>query len=61
MDAERRGHSACVMQDKIYVVGGKNAKNEFVLKIECYDFSSCRWSIVGRTRKKLFRHSIVAI
>ena len=61
MNVERRGHSACVMQDKIYVVGGKNAANKFVSEIECYDPSSGQWSIVGRTEKKLFRHSIVAI
>ena len=64
MNFERRGHAACVMQDKIYVVGGKNAANEFVFEIESYDPSSGRsvkWVIVGKTEKKLFRHSIVAI
>ena len=64
MNFERRGHAACVMQDKIYVVGGKNAANEFVFEIESYDPSSGRsvkWEIDGRTEKKLFRHSIVAI
>ena len=58
MNVEKRGHSACVMPDKIYVVGGKNAKNEFVFEVECY---KPFWSIVARKKERLFRHSIVAI
>ena len=45
MNVERRGHSACVMQDKIFVVGGQNAKSKLVCEIECYDLSNKEWSI----------------
>ena len=61
MNIERYGHSACVMQNKIYVVGGKNSKDEFVTQIECYDPLSGNWSVVGNTNEKLYRHSVVAI
>ena len=37
MNTERSGNAACVMQGKIYVVGGVNAKEEVVKTIECYD------------------------
>ena len=61
MNIKRRGHAACVMQNKIYVIGGIKANNGFVSEIECYDPLSNSWSIVGHTSEELVYHSVVAI
>ena len=60
MNIERWGHSACIMQNKIFVVGGMNI-NGNVHEIECYDPSSDNWSIVGNTNLELYHHSILVI
>ena len=58
----KRWHSACVMQDKIFVVGGKNnTHDQFVSEVGCYDPFSDNWSIVGDTNKKTHSLSLVAI
>ena len=61
MNIGRRGHSACVMQGKIFVAGGSDDKNKPVREIECYDPSICRWLIVGEVDYVCEGHSIVAI
>ena len=54
-------HSACVMQNKIFVVGGWNAEGEPVKEIECYDPLTDRWEIVARIDGKLVDHSLVVL
>ena len=61
MNIERSAHTACVMQGKIYVVGGRNANEEAVESIECYDPSLNSWNIVGETNDNLFHHSMVVL
>ena len=61
MNIERSGHSACVVQDKIFVVGGKNAENKFVHEIECYDPTREDWSIVGEVEAELYGHAITVL
>ena len=61
INTERRGHAACVLRGKIYVVGGKDANNKVVKAIECYDPAQDSWIIVGETEQELYRHSIVAL
>ena len=58
---ERSKHSACVLQDKIYVVGGLNSKGNVVKVIECYDPSTDVWYDVGETVDELYSHSLVVI
>ena len=61
MNSERCAHAACVMQGKIYIVGGVDAKNEFIKTIECYNPSLDSWSIVGQTHLNLKHHAVVAL
>ena len=61
MNIERRSHSACVMQGKIFVVGGLNAERKPVKEIECYDPLTDRWEIVARIDDELFAHSLVVV
>ena len=61
MNIERRAHSACVFQDKIYVVGGVNNNGSIVREIECYDIATNRWSIIGKTVDELLNHQLVTI
>ena len=61
MNIERSSHSACVLQDKIFVVGGINCKDQEVKEIECYDPIINEWTIVKRTKEDLFHHSLVVI
>ena len=61
MNIQRSGHSACVVQDMIFVVGGINAKKEYVREIECYDPSDDTWRIVGKTEIDLFGHVLIVI
>ena len=61
MNIERSAHTACVMQGKIYVVGGRNANEEAVESIECYNPSLNSWNIVGETNDNLFHHSMVVL
>ena len=61
MNIERHGHSACVMQGKIFVVGGRNAHYKPVKEIECYNPSTDKWEIVARIDNELFDRSLVAL
>jgi len=60
MNIKRYAHSACVLRNKIYVVGGINENDEAVKEIECYDPTCDTWSIVGNITEKLYYHTIVA-
>ena len=61
MNFKRSEHAACVLQNKIYVVGGLDADGKVVTQIECYDPMSDTWSIVGNTTEQLYYHSLVAV
>ena len=61
MNIEKIAHSACVLQDKIYVVGGVNKNCSLVKEIECYDLATDKWSIVGETVDKLYKHKLIAV
>ena len=61
MNFERSAHAACVLRNKIYVVGGLDADGKVVTQIECYDPTYNTWSIVGNTTEKLYNHTLVAV
>ena len=61
MNIERHKHSACVMQNKIFVVGGQNAEEESVKEIERYDPSTDKWEIVAKIDDELVAHSLVVV
>ena len=61
MNFGRACHSACVMNDRIYVVGGLDENNEVVTQIECYDPLFNLWTIDEDTADKLCDHSAVAV
>ena len=44
MSHERWGHSACVFQGRIFVVGGQNDQGESIKQIECFDPVTNQWS-----------------
>ena len=60
MNVERCAHAACVVDGKIYVVGGLGGK-EVIKFIECYDPSLDTWSIVGKIENELYHHAIVSL
>ena len=57
----RYGHSACVLNGKIFVSGGKNANSVAVKEIECYDPSNNLWTVVGTMNQPLYKHSLVVV
>ena len=61
MNIERKGHSACVLQNKIYVVGGVSSRGCVVKEIECYDSAENKWSIIGETVDELLQHKLITI
>ena len=61
MVTDRRAHAACVMNAKIYVVGGVNASNKVVNTIECYNPTTDSWSVVGETDTNVLHHSLIAL
>ena len=61
MNFRRACHSACVMNNRIYVVGGLDENNEVVTQIECYDPTFNVWTIVKDTDDELWEHSVVAV
>ena len=61
MDVERRLHAACVLNGTIYVVGGKNANNEIVKTIECYNPAADEWTVVGTTKRELWGQAVVSV
>ena len=56
----RFDHAACVMQGKIYVVGGYNPKG-LVKKIECYEPCNDLWSIVATSQFCLHRFDVFVV
>ena len=61
MTHARSEHAACVLDDKIYVVGGMGNDNKAVNDIECYDPSCDEWTVVGTTVDSLRGHSLIAV
>ena len=61
MNFERRCHDACVLRNKIYVVGGLDADGKVVTQIESYDPTCDTWSIAGNATEKLHWHTLVAV
>ena len=57
----REGHAACLLENKIFVVGGRNEKIEWEKSIEYYDPLVNSWSFVGECEYNLDRHSLVAL
>ena len=57
----RFSHTASILQNKIFVVGGCNATGKAVKEIECYDTITNKWSVVGKTNFELFNHSSVVV
>ena len=54
----RREYAACVLREKIYVVGGWN-DNGFAEVVECYDPANDSWSIVDT--QNVYGHALVAV
>ena len=61
MNFKRRAHAACVLRNKIYVVGGLDADDKVVTQIECYEPTCDTWSIVGSTSEEWYYHTLVAV
>jgi len=40
--SSRWGHSACVYQDKIFILGGRNSSD--ISDLHCYDVNTMSWS-----------------
>ena len=57
----RRGHAVCLLQNKMYVVGGWDTKNEPEKSIECYDPSTNSSSTVGKCEYDSSIHSLIAL
>ena len=57
----RAGHFACVLNGKIFVIGGRDADGTAVREIEVYDPNTNTWSVVGRTKKRLYNHYLVVV
>ena len=58
---KRQQHVACVLGEKIFVVGGRDEDGDAVQEIECYYPHSNSWSIVGTTDDELYGHSLIAL
>ena len=58
---ERSALSACVVDGKIYAIGGFSADGNIVKIIECYNPLTDSWSIVVEASEKLVYHSVVAV
>ena len=61
MNRARTHHSACVINDRIYVVGGFDEKSNRIQEIECYDPATNKWTIVGKTNDSLTDHALIAV
>ena len=61
MEVERCAHAACLLNNKIFVVGGQDKDNELVKQVDCYDPSAERWTTVSEIDEKLVRHSLIAL
>ena len=56
----RFSHAACVLRDKIYVVGGLDTNGKKIKEIECYDPTIDTWSFAGNALDILYCHKLVA-
>ena len=61
MHFERRRHSACVFDGKIFVVGGKDANDRVVKTIECYDPTTDEWTVIDQLKNGISDHDLVAV
>jgi len=55
MQFERYGHSACVLDGKVYVFGGWGESGLAVSEIECFDPIHNFWTTVGETNTLIGR------
>ena len=61
MNVERWKHAACVVNGRIFVVGGSDNQGNAIKTIECYDPVTNNWSVVGETEQKFNCHAVVAV
>jgi len=63
MNTARWGHAACVMDGKIYVIGGKDQYGMDISTIECYNPAIDCWSIVVHLQSifNLVQHAVVVV
>ena len=61
MSMKRYSHTACVVEEKIFVVGRLNADGKVIKEIECYDPTADKWKVVGETKKDFYDHALVAV
>ena len=54
-------HATCLMQNKIFVVGGYDKNKEAMKIIECYDPTTDKWTAVDETENDLYGHALVAL
>ena len=57
----RFSHTASVLQNKIFVVGGCNSSGTAVEEIECYDTITNNWSVLKKMDLELFSHSSIVL
>ncbi|KDQ71564.1 Kelch-like ECH-associated protein 1 [Zootermopsis nevadensis] len=61
MNTERHSTSAAVLNDKIYVAGGRDGKNKkYLNSVEVYDPDTNRWTFVAPMHYRRTVHSCVA-
>ncbi|CAG0879520.1 unnamed protein product, partial [Darwinula stevensoni] len=57
----RSGAVACVLQQKIYVIGGWHASTENTNKVECYDIKSNRWEFRAPMIEHRYRPGVAVL
>ena len=57
----RSDHTACLMHDKIFVVGGYDKFCKPIRIIECYDPTTDEWTVAGETKDDLLGHALVTL
>ena len=61
MNFKRSDHCACVLDEKIFVFGGKDEYGQPIFEIESYNPANDNWIIVGEAINEIHGHSIVAV
>ena len=61
MNFDRAYHSACQLQGKIFVAGGRDSEKKGVREIDCYDPKSDTWTVVASTDLDWCGHSLVSM
>ena len=61
MNMERYFHAACVLQEKIFVVGGYSSVCKVEKPIECYDPELDQWVVAGETERECIHHAVVGL